>query len=192
MRASLARWVGDADALRHLEHFRVSQAATDFTHIRTRADDYYISLVGELFDRMRDAYGDPTQWARLGNALGLFASDREDHLRAVGVSASEAAFFAAAAFPPERQVTMVLQACAKAYCRFFPEQKLAACDPSFVTTPLSAAFAWPQLHEAILWRDASGYALRVQRAFQTHNLTVAQKAPPPIVAPPAPASTAAP
>ncbi len=102
------------------------------------------------------------------------------------------AFFDAAAFAPERQVTMVLSACAKAYCPFFSEQKLAACDPSFVTTPLSAAFAWPQLHEAILWRDASGYALRVQRAFQTHNLTVAERAPPPVAAPPAPASTAAP
>jgi helicase len=98
MRPSLARWIGDADALRHLEHFRVSQATTDFVHIRSRADDYYLSLVGELFDRMREGYTDATQWARLGNALALFADDREDHLRAVGVSASDAALFGAAAF----------------------------------------------------------------------------------------------
>lgn len=98
MRPSLARWVGDADTLRHLEHFRVDQASTAFSHIRYRAADYYIALVGELFDRMREGYTDSTQWARLGNALAVFADDRDDHLRAVGVSPSETALFAATAF----------------------------------------------------------------------------------------------
>ena len=98
MRHSLARWIGDADALRYLEHFRVIQAGTDFAHIRSRADDYYLALVGELFDRMREGYGDATLWARLGNALALFADDSADRLRAIGISASEAALFGAAAF----------------------------------------------------------------------------------------------
>lgn len=99
MRPSLARWIGDAEALRHLEHFRVSQASVDLAHIRSRADDYYLSLVGELFERMREGYSDATQWAQLGNALALFAAEgSEEDLRAIGVSANEATLFAAAAF----------------------------------------------------------------------------------------------
>lgn len=98
MRESLARWIAQADALHYLERLGTPQAQTEFAHVRTRADDHYISLVGELFERMREGYVDPTQWARLGNALALFAEDSDDHLEAVGVSASEAALLAAAAF----------------------------------------------------------------------------------------------
>ena len=98
MRDSLAKWVRDADALRHLEHFRVRQATTEFAHIRNRADDYYLSLVGELFQRMREGYTDPVSWARLGNALALFADGGEDFLPTNGVSVSETALFAASAF----------------------------------------------------------------------------------------------
>lgn len=99
MTPSLARWMGDADALRHLEHFRVTQALIEFAHIRSRADDYYISLVGELFERMKSLEDDRTGWARLGNALAQFAADgQEDVLRASGVAKSEATLFAAAAY----------------------------------------------------------------------------------------------
>lgn len=99
MRSSLARWIGDAEALLHLEHFRVRQQGLQYTHISNRADDYYLSLVGDLFERMRDLNGgDPNQWARLGNALAQFAEAREEHLRAIGVPRYEAALFAAVAF----------------------------------------------------------------------------------------------
>jgi len=98
MRLSLARWISDADALRHLELFRVSQAGTDLIEVRSRADDYYMALVGELFDRMRESYTDSKEWARLGNALALFVDRGEDYLHLVGVSPSDAALFAAAAF----------------------------------------------------------------------------------------------
>jgi helicase len=98
MRPSLARWISDADALRHLEYFRVRQALIDFAHISSRADDYYLTLVGELFDHMRNADGDAMAWARLGNAFAQFADNREDRLQAIGVSSSEATLFAAAAF----------------------------------------------------------------------------------------------
>jgi hypothetical protein len=53
-----------------LEHFRVSAEAFKLTHIRLRATDYYLSLVGELFHKMRTADGTGAEWARLGNALG--------------------------------------------------------------------------------------------------------------------------
>ena len=98
MRASLSRWIGDADALRYLENFRVIQATIDFAYIQSRAEDYYLSLVGELFDRMREGYSDAKHWARLGNALALFAAGRDDELRVLGISAGEAALYSAAAF----------------------------------------------------------------------------------------------
>jgi superfamily II DNA/RNA helicase len=99
MRPALARWIGDADALRHLEHFRVQQSSLDLAHIRTRADDYYLALVGELFERMRTGSEDAAGWARLGNAFAqLAADDQADRLLRVGVSRSEATLFAAAAF----------------------------------------------------------------------------------------------
>lgn len=99
MRLSLARWMGDADALRHLEHFRVSQASIDLAHIRARVDDYYVSLVGDLFERMHDGSEDGPEWARLGNALAQLAADgQEGLLGAIGVSKSEATLFAATAF----------------------------------------------------------------------------------------------
>jgi superfamily II DNA/RNA helicase len=97
MRASLTRWIGDADALWHLERFSVGSAALDLRHIRDRAGDYYISLVGELFDQMRTDATD-AEWARLGNAFYQFASDDHPAFSAIGVSKTEAALFSAAAF----------------------------------------------------------------------------------------------
>lgn len=99
MRASLARWIGDADALRHLEHFQVEQPSLDLAHVRMRPDDYYLALVGELFERMREASDDGAGWARLGNALAQLAADgQDDWLCRHGISKSEATLFAAAAF----------------------------------------------------------------------------------------------
>jgi helicase len=99
MRASLARWIGDADALRHLAYFGVNTEALDLAYIRQRADDYYISLVGELFERMRETTGPASDWARLGNAFSQFASgDRAAGFPAAAVSRAEALLFASAAF----------------------------------------------------------------------------------------------
>lgn len=99
MREALAKWVSDADALRHLEYFKVPDTPLALGYLRPRADDYYLSLVGELFDRMKAGYGDAAQWARLGNALAHFAA-REGgaSLEAIGVLPNEATLFAAASF----------------------------------------------------------------------------------------------
>ena len=53
MRQTLANWVSDSDALRHLEQFRVREVPLRLAYLRARVDDYYIALVGELFERMR-------------------------------------------------------------------------------------------------------------------------------------------
>lgn len=99
MNEHLARWIGDADALRHIEQFRVPQLSIDLAHIHNRADDYYLSLAGELFTRMREGSEDADGWARLGNALALIAAPgQEAELKRVGISQSEATLFAAAAF----------------------------------------------------------------------------------------------
>lgn len=99
MRTSVTAWIRDADVLRHLEHFRVGQSSLDVAHLRNRGDDYYIALVGELFERMRDNSAERQDWARLGNALAQLAADgQEGSLRAIGVSKSEAIFFASTAF----------------------------------------------------------------------------------------------
>ena len=74
MRASLANWISDAEALRHLDHFHVSNVPLSLAYQQARKDDLYIALVGELFDRMREDYEDPIHWARLGNALAEYAS----------------------------------------------------------------------------------------------------------------------
>jgi helicase len=56
-------------------------------------------LVGELFDRMRDGAANPSDWARLGNALAQYgAVDRAAELRSVGISQTEATMFSSAAF----------------------------------------------------------------------------------------------
>ncbi|MFN3242153.1 MAG: DEAD/DEAH box helicase [Planctomycetota bacterium] len=99
MRATLAKWVGDADALHHVERFGSSQPPLQLSYIRSRGDDYYISLVGELFDRLREPYRDPVDWSRLGNAITQAGGVGEARANAYsGIMAAEAAIFAAAAF----------------------------------------------------------------------------------------------
>ncbi|HHH31753.1 MAG TPA: DEAD/DEAH box helicase, partial [Polyangiaceae bacterium] len=99
MRQALTRWVRDADALRQVEHFRLAQLPLRLGYLRPRADDLYIALTGELFQRIREDYQDPETWARLGNAFGLFADSRADtEPWEAAVLRSEAALFAAAAF----------------------------------------------------------------------------------------------
>jgi helicase len=94
---SLTRWIATADALRHLEHFQAA-IPLELTFIRERADDYYTSLVGDLFDRMRENSAESSQWARLGNAFAQFVEDDAALLTRSHINRSEAALYAAAAF----------------------------------------------------------------------------------------------
>lgn len=99
MRDSLVKWISDADALRHLEYFQVDQSSSHLEYIRTYTDDYYLALVGELFERMRKESEDATGWARLGNAIAQIAFEGESKsLLRFGISQAEATLFAATAF----------------------------------------------------------------------------------------------
>ena len=99
MRASLARWVSDSDALRYLDQFGVIEEPERLAYQQTREDDLYLALVGELFQNMRDGDNQPADWARLGNAFAQYADpDRKAELQAIGVALDDAALFASAAF----------------------------------------------------------------------------------------------
>lgn len=99
MRETLARWVSDADALHHVERFGLPQPPLQLGYLRSRGDDYYISLVGELFDRLHEPYNDSVDWLRLGNAITQVGGVGVDQAPADrGILAPEAAVFAAAAF----------------------------------------------------------------------------------------------
>ena len=99
MTDSLARWIRDADTVRHLYHFQITDAALDLAHIRSQADDYYVSLVGALFESMRTETTTPDDWARLGNAFADFTAKAPATMfPSARVSKVEAALYAAAAF----------------------------------------------------------------------------------------------
>lgn len=99
MRDSLVRWIRAADAARHFDYFQTVQEQPELLRVRTRADEYYISLVGELFDSMRRERTHPEDWSRLGNAFADFAAtDGARTAASVHVSQMEASLYAAAAF----------------------------------------------------------------------------------------------
>lgn len=99
MRESLAAWAAQADAFTQMEHFRVRQSSMDVTTVTSRVDDYYISLVGELFNRLREGHGVEDDWAVLGNALAQFASAEWGAItERAGISRPQAALFSASAF----------------------------------------------------------------------------------------------
>lgn len=98
MRETLAKWVSDADALYHVERFGITPSP-ELSYIRSRGDDYYISLVSELFDRLHDPYNDSADWSRLGNAITQAGGVGMDQMLAYrGILVPEAAVLAAAAF----------------------------------------------------------------------------------------------
>lgn len=97
MRASLTRWIGDADALGYLEGFNVEQASTDHIHVRLRRDDYYIALVGELFDLLRNENPEGADWARIGNALLQLLGGGDSFVK-IGISEADVKLFSATSF----------------------------------------------------------------------------------------------
>jgi helicase len=69
MRTALEAWLNDAETVQYIDKFGLEATPTALAYLRGREDDYYISLVGELFARLHEPYEDPVDWSRLGNAL---------------------------------------------------------------------------------------------------------------------------
>lgn len=97
---SLSQWIVDSDARRQFEQFRIEQRDLQHDYLRARADDYYVGLVDQLFDFLRDTELVPSsEWARLGNALNQFsAPGHETELQRFGIDPQEARLFSATAF----------------------------------------------------------------------------------------------
>lgn len=84
---------------RHLGQFSVAALPLELAQIGSRLADYYISLVGELFDGIHSMDTPSDDWAQLGNAFLQFSKETPaEQLEALGISKDEAALFAAAAF----------------------------------------------------------------------------------------------
>lgn len=99
MRASLQDWINDADSARHLSHFSIAQIPVQLARISNRPEDYYISLVSELFRCINLPDCSSSDWAQLGNAFLQFSSETSNaQLRHNGISREDAALFSAASF----------------------------------------------------------------------------------------------
>ena len=99
MRKSLQSWINDADNVRHLNYFSVANIPIELAHIGNRQEDYFISLVGELFRCANLSDCPNSDWAQLGNAFLQFSSEMSsEQLQRYGISQEDAALFSAAAF----------------------------------------------------------------------------------------------
>ncbi|WP_028478331.1 hypothetical protein [Nocardia sp. CNY236] len=105
MRASLQQWVVDAQTRYSLRDFGLQARLDEIAYLDARVIDFYFSLAGELFRRIRDGRDDHADWAVLGNALTSVSRDLQ------GETQADARFFAAVAFysggyPASAMVTM--------------------------------------------------------------------------------------
>ena len=68
-------------------------------HVTNRPEDFYISLVGELFRCINALEASRSDWAQLGNAFLQFSTETSDEqLKKSGISKEEATLFAASSF----------------------------------------------------------------------------------------------
>ncbi len=84
---------------RHLGQLSVVALPIELAQIGNRLADFYISLVGELFDGIHSRNTPSDDWAQLGNAFLQFSKEiPAEQVEALGISKDEAALFAAASF----------------------------------------------------------------------------------------------
>jgi helicase len=99
MRELLQNWINDADNIRHLRLFAIPQTPINIAHVANRPQDFYISLVGELFSCLHSPDTSRSDWAQLGNAFLQFATEMsDDQLGQYGISKEDSMLFAATSF----------------------------------------------------------------------------------------------
>lgn len=92
MRASLARWIADAETRHTIVDFSLSAHISQLDYLDHRSLDLYYSLVGELFDMLRGGGAESRAWLTLGQGLVSASRDLQNEAK------SDAFFFAAVAF----------------------------------------------------------------------------------------------
>lgn len=92
MRASLARWIADAETRHTIVDFSLSAHISQLDYLDHRSLDLYYSLVGELFDMLRGGGAESRAWLTLGQGLVSASRDLQNEAK------SDALFFAAVAF----------------------------------------------------------------------------------------------
>lgn len=99
LRESLQNWINDADNVRHLRFFSTPSIPIRLAHVVNRPQDFYVSLVGELFSCIQAPDTSRFDWAQLGNAFLQFAAEMSDaQLNQYGICKEDAVLFAAASF----------------------------------------------------------------------------------------------
>jgi hypothetical protein len=90
-------------------------------------------------------------------------------------AACKQAFTSAADLDVSEQMPKVVTDCRTAYCPFFQARGLEICQPTWQLSQVNIVKSWPALHDAILARDAKGYAPRISRAMLVFYSRVVQR-----------------
>lgn len=85
------------------------------------------------------------------------------------------AFVNAASLEGPQQMEQIVRECRAAYCPIFKSKELEACKSGFEASQPNIVKAWPALNEAILRREARGYAPRLGRAMLVFYSRVVQR-----------------
>ena len=140
---------------RHLGQFSIAEMPIELAQIGSRLEDYYISLVGELFHGVNSPDTPSDDWAQLGNAFLQFSKDMpSEQVGGLGISSDEAALFAAAAF----------------YFGDFPASACLAMRHS--ARPPDAQSSWAACYDFLARPSnlASQTAIEVQEHLRSGNL----------------------
>jgi helicase len=105
MRATLQQWITDAGTLEAVRAFGLDNQMTEFGYVEERSSDLYVSLLGELFDALREGPEDSRDWAALGNAFAQIAEILTDPKRSDTWLYSAASFYNGG-FSAAAQLTM--------------------------------------------------------------------------------------
>lgn len=105
MRSSLQHWIADADTRLAIEDFQLEAHLNQLDYLDRRTLDLYYSLVGELFDMVREDADDRQEWATLGRALSSASRDLRAGARRDSLFFSSVAFYCGG-FPASATLTM--------------------------------------------------------------------------------------
>lgn len=105
MRETLGRWIADAETNHAIEDFMLDARLAQLDYLDGRGTDLYYSLVGELFDMVRDGASDSADWASVGRGLDSVSQELQDGAEADALFFSSVAFYLGG-YPASAVMTM--------------------------------------------------------------------------------------